>query len=67
MKKNIGTSDRLFRLSIAIILLLLAWWVKSWILLGFGLFTLYEAAASWCILYQFTGKNTCPIDQDKGK
>lgn len=65
MHKNIGKRDRLIRLTIAILLLLFAWWEKSWIALGFGLFTLYEAVASWCILYQLFGKNSCPIDQDK--
>jgi Protein of unknown function (DUF2892) len=63
MKKNIGTKDRLLRLTIALILFLLAWWLQSWIILGFALFTLYEAAASWCIWYQLTGQNSCPMDK----
>lgn len=63
MRKNIGTQDRLIRLGIAIILFGLAIWFKSWILAGLGLFTLYEAAASWCIFYQLTGRNSCPIDK----
>lgn len=61
MKKNIGTKDRLFRLTIALCLFILAWWIQSWIVLGLALFTLYEAAASWCIWYQLIGKNTCPL------
>lgn len=61
MTKNIGTPDRLFRLAIAILLLIYAWWQSSWIALGFSLFTFYEALASWCILYQILGKNSCPI------
>lgn len=61
MKKNIGTADRLIRLALAIILLFCAWWFSSWIALGLGLFTLYEAAASWCVLYQILGKNSCPL------
>ncbi|OJV09472.1 MAG: hypothetical protein BGO14_02890 [Chlamydiales bacterium 38-26] len=66
MKKNIGTSDRILRLTIALIFFGLALWQKSWILALVGLFTLYEAAASWCVLYQLIGKNTCPIN-DKTK
>ena len=63
MKKNIGTSDRLLRLLFACLLLTFAWWQESWIALAFGLFTLYEALASWCILYHFLGKSSCPIDR----
>jgi hypothetical protein len=61
MKKNIGTTDRILRLMIGIVLLALAWWQSSWLLLAFALFTFYEALASWCILYQLLGKNSCPI------
>jgi len=63
MKKNIGTVDRLIRLTIAILLFAYAWWAGSWLALAFGLFTLYEALASWCVLYQLLGKNSCPIDR----
>ena len=61
MRKNIGTTDRILRLVLAIILLALAWWWGSWILLAASLFTFYEAAASWCVLYQILGKNSCPL------
>jgi hypothetical protein len=64
MKKNIGTTDRIIRLIIAILLLIYAWWQSSWIALGFSLFTFYEAIASWCILYQLLGKSSCPIDKE---
>lgn len=63
MKKNIGTKDRLLRLLIAILLLAYAWWQRSWIALAFAIFTLYEAVASWCVLYQILGKNSCDIDR----
>jgi hypothetical protein len=63
MKKNIGTSGRLLRAGIGILLLGLAWWQSSWILLGFALFTFFEAFASWCIFYQIIGKNSCPKDR----
>ena len=67
MKKNIGKLDRLLRLTMAFVLFGLAFWLKSWILTALGLFTLYEALAGWCVLYQITGKNTCPIDLEKKK
>jgi hypothetical protein len=61
MKKNIGTKDRLVRFILAIILFVVAFWQESLIALLLGLFTLFEACASWCILYQWLGKNTCKI------
>lgn len=61
MEKNIGKKDRLIRLGIAAILFSMAWWLKSWVLFACGLFTLYEAVASWCLLYHLMGKNTCPV------
>lgn len=62
-KKNIGTTDRWLRLGLGIALLLLAWWGKSWILLALALFCFYEALASWCLLFQIIGKNSCPHDR----
>lgn len=61
LKKNIGTTDRLIRLMIAIVLLFLAWWYSSWILLLCSLFTIYEAFAGWCVMYQILGKNSCNL------
>jgi hypothetical protein len=62
LPKNIDATGRILRASISIALLLLAWWAKSWILLIFGLFTLFEAAMSWCVVYHFLGKSSCPKD-----
>jgi hypothetical protein len=63
MKKNIGFTDRMIRLAISVAFFGLAWWYSSWILLAIALFTLYEAVAGWCALYQILGKNSCPIDR----
>jgi hypothetical protein len=60
MKRNIGTKDRLLRLTIAILLLALAYYYHSWILLLASAFTFFEALASWCILYSLLGLNSCP-------
>lgn len=64
MKKNIGTTDRVIRFILALLLLLYAWWQSSWLALGFSLFTFYEALSSWCIVYQLLGRNSCPIHRD---
>ncbi|MBP9841471.1 MAG: DUF2892 domain-containing protein [Simkaniaceae bacterium] len=60
LKKNIGNPGRLLRGSIGILLLGYALWQGSWIAGFFGLFTLFEAIASWCLFYQLIGKNSCP-------
>ncbi len=60
-QKNIGTADRLFRLTVAVILFALSYWLGSWLLLAAALFTLYEAVASWCVYFWLTGKNSCKI------
>lgn len=66
-KKNIGTKDRLIRLSIAIALLVLAYLTQSWIPLPVALFILFEAFMSWCVFYHLIGKSSCPIDKKKPK
>ena len=60
MKKNIGKPDRILRLIVGLLLLVWAYVQMSWILLILGLFTLFEASMSWCILYQILGKSSCP-------
>ena len=64
-KENIDSSGRITRLIIAIVLLLLALWLQSWIILFFALFTFFEAYMSWCIVYQILGKSSCPVDRKK--
>lgn len=59
--KNIGSSDRILRLVMALILFGLAWWQSSWILLGAALFVLFESLRGWCVFYQIMGKNSCSI------
>jgi hypothetical protein len=59
MKKNIGPKDRRLRFTIALLLFGAAYWKMSWILFAAGLFVLFEAVFSWCIVYQLLGKNSC--------
>lgn len=58
--KNIDTQGRILRAALGVGLLLYAFFAHSWLALGFALFTFYEALASWCIVYQLLGKNSCP-------
>jgi len=61
--KNIGTYDRVVRIGIGVLLLLVAitttW--NPWLLFFSG-FAFFEAIFSWCGLYAVLGKSTCPIN-----
>jgi hypothetical protein len=61
MKKNLGKTDRLIRLAIAVGLLFYAYWKGSWIAFAASLFVFFEAFMSWCVVYQLLGKSSCPI------
>jgi hypothetical protein len=64
MKKNIGKKDRLIRLIAGIVLLFIAYFISNWfgVLIGLiGVFCIFQAAVSWCVVYQYLGKNTCDI------
>jgi Protein of unknown function (DUF2892) len=63
MKRNMGNTDRIIRLVLAVLILIYAYIQSSWLALGCSLFTFYEASASWCVLYQLMGKNTCPLSK----
>lgn len=63
MFQNIGSFDRIVRLSIGVLLLLIGWYSRSGMLVLAGMFALYEGLASWCIVYQVLGINTCPLKQ----
>jgi len=65
MNRNIGKTDRLMRLILAILLLAYGYLQGSWIALGFSLFTFYEVWAGWCAFYQLIGKNSCPLARNK--
>ena len=59
MNPNIGKTDPLIRLMMAILLLAYAYWQGSWIAIGFSLFTFYEVWAGWFAFYQLIRKNSC--------
>lgn len=62
-RKNIDTKGRWIRFGIGVVFLGIAWLLSSWILFIVALFSFYQAAFSWCLFYQLTGKNSCPIDK----
>jgi hypothetical protein len=60
-KPNIGKPDKILRLSIAFILLMVGIYTNNFLILFFSGFALFEALFSWCGFYALLGKNTCPI------
>lgn len=65
MKKNIGTTDRIVRLILGVLLFLVIGFTKNeivqWILFVASIFCVFQAIVGWCALYALLGKNTCPI------
>ncbi len=61
MGKNIGKTDRIIRLILALFLIILAFLYQSWLIAIAGIFVLYESMAGWCALYALIGRNTCPL------
>lgn len=63
MKKNIGTTDRILRLILAIILFSVSFFVENditkIILIVVSIIALIQAVIGWCGLYAILGKNTC--------
>ncbi len=64
MKKNIGTTDRVARLILGLILIVIVFLIDNnsiKILLSvFAAVAILQAAIGWCGLYALLGKNTCP-------
>jgi ABC-type uncharacterized transport system permease subunit len=56
MNENIGTSGRIIRFAIAIILSIYALWAPSWIALILAAFTFFEALFSWCAIKAFLNR-----------
>ncbi|MGK0619820.1 YgaP family membrane protein [Meiothermus cerbereus] len=69
MKPNEGTTDRIIRLVLAVVLFLLAFTVAGgvWVYVaaGLGAVMLLTAAVGFCPLYAALGVNTCPAPQRK--
>jgi hypothetical protein len=61
MKKNVGTTDRIIRAVIGLVILALGIYYGSWWGL-LGLIALGTAAVGWCALYQPFGFSTCAVE-----
>ena len=64
MQKNIGESDRIFRLAGGLAIITVGLIAKSWWGL-IGIIPLATAAMSYCPLYALLGLDTCKFDRTK--
>ncbi len=60
MQKNIGSTDKIIRLIIAIFAAILGYLINPWFYV-LTVIALFTAFIGWCGLYQLLGINTCPI------
>jgi predicted RND superfamily exporter protein len=60
MKANIGTSDRVFRLLLGVVIVLFGVITESWWGL-IGLLPIMTAVTSFCGLYTLLGISTCKV------
>ena len=62
MKKNIGESDRIFRLAAGLVIIIIGIVAKSWWGI-IGIIPLATAALGHCPVYLPFGINTCKLDK----
>ncbi|MCX6828066.1 MAG: DUF2892 domain-containing protein [candidate division Zixibacteria bacterium] len=60
MKANIGTSDRVFRMLLGVVVILIGVIAESWWGL-IGLLPIMTAVTSFCGLYSLLGISTCKV------
>ena len=68
MKKNMGGTDRIIRLIVAIVVAILFWQgvitgTLGYVLLGVAVVFLLTSFISFCPLYSLVGLNTCKVKQ----
>lgn len=64
MKKNVGGIDRILRLLVGIVILVLGIVNQSWWGV-IGLVPIFTAAINWCPLYMPLGLSTCKTPETK--
>jgi hypothetical protein len=68
MKKNMGGTDRIIRLIVAIVIAILFWQgiiagTLGYVLLGVAVVFLLTSFISFCPLYSLVGLSTCKVKQ----
>jgi hypothetical protein len=71
MKKNVGNTDRIIRIVVALVIAALLFTqtvlissVLGIILAVVGVIFLFTGAVSWCAIYSVIGVSTCPVETE---
>lgn len=64
MAKNESNTDRIIRVVLAVVLVVLAFYLNLWWLGVIALVPLGTAAIGFCPLYRIFGISTCPVKTD---
>ena len=64
MKKNVGTTDKIVRVIVGVLIILLGLYFKSWWGV-IGIIPLATGLIGYCTLYNLLGINTCKIEPPK--
>lgn len=59
MTKNIGKADRIARVVVGVIFIVLGIMSSSWIVAAVGIILIATAMIGWCALYTLLKINTC--------
>lgn len=65
MKTNVGATDKLIRIVLGIVLIILGVINTAWLLVIIGLIPLITGLIGYCPLYTVLGINTCKVKNDK--
>ena len=60
MKANVGSSDKIIRIILGVVIIAAGFYFKSWFGL-IGIVPLLTASVSFCPLYSVIGVNTCKV------
>ncbi len=63
LKKNVGKTDKIIRISLGVVLIVLAIVLNTWWLFILAVAALATAFVGFCGLYRVFGINTCKIDR----
>lgn len=66
MKKNVGSTDKILRIVIGVLIIVIGLISKSWWGL-IGLIPLATALLSWCPVYTLLGITTCKVSSEEQK
>lgn len=70
MTKNMGTTDKMIRIGIALVIALLYWQniisgTLALVLIGVAVIFLLTSTVSFCPIYKILGISSCPVDSKK--